>query len=314
MQRIEHDAGHRGHRRRRHPAAASAGSCSGVRASACSAASAAADAIVTRSSLPASFAVSAAARSTVSMVPSTGRSTAAYAASRHDPGRPRARFPPVGVRRPHGARTAKELAEDDAGVAAGTEQGRAETARATSSRSSRDFLRGARRGHGEHQIRAGVPIGNREDVQGVDLGSSVAKPSGGGGAPPPQGRSVECDHRGAQALSPCCSYRSFAPTAVLRYPREARSRSGSTMCQFSRLECLPWLPPATSAVRGRVSATTSRTLTVAPPAAGTPTSRPCARWSAGPHQAERLHVVHQGRQGQQGNRLTLTRDRRPRQR
>src|SRR5215469_3782267 len=45
---------------------------------------------------------------------------------------------------------------------------------------------------------------------------------------------------------------------------------------------IPWLPSAMCAAKGRVSATTCRTRTAGPRAAGTRTFSACARWSARP--------------------------------
>ena len=50
-------------------------------------------------------------------------------------------------------------------------------------------------------------------------------------------------------------------------------------------------------------------LALAPPHLApleTPTSRPSARWSAAPEEAERVHVVHQGGQGHPARRALTT--------
>ena len=148
--------------------------------------------------------------------------------------------------------------------------------------------------HREVEVGAGVAVGHGVDVERVDLLGRAQRPSrlAAGGwhgrraasppstpARPSMGRrvvAVGVDRRRSGTLTRLPGTPVERASGAPRLPRAAIS-------SFTPAgECRPWLPTATSAARGRASATASRTRTAAPRAAGTPTSSACARWSAGP--------------------------------
>ena len=162
-----------------------------------------------------SAAASAAARATVRMVPSTGSPTA----------RRRRRWPapcPRRTPRPTGRpdrpadpaqQRPDQLAQDHPGVAAGAEQGtagvgRASPARRSPGRSSSASRHGVAGGlDGEEHVGAGVAVGDRVDVERVDLLARAAA------ARPPRGRRTGVRRRGRR-WRPASSIRCCPPSAL----------------------------------------------------------------------------------------------------
>ena len=172
------------------PAAASAGSRSGVRRSD---AAAAVRAVRTTSARSPSSAATASAhsRATVSRVPSTGRATAAYASSA---ARPRPRRTPAAEPSTSStsARPAQQLRQDDAGVAARAHQ----RAVGHGPQRRRGVVGGGADGvvdglHRQQQVGAGVAVGHRVDVEVVDLVARRGEVLPAGRAPAPHGGGVE---------------------------------------------------------------------------------------------------------------------------
>ena len=167
--------------------------------------------------------------------------------------------------------------------------------------------------HRQVEVGPGVAVGDRVDVEGVDLGPGLAERDQARPAPRTQLRGA---HRGRE--SPRTPWRAWRATRSWwgRGYRRGRLRVGPSPAASGTLGAAwptsgashpsfgvhPWLPPATSAARSPASATASRTPTGGPRGAGTRTSRACARrWH--PQEARRLRRLHQGRQGRP--RLTL---------
>ena len=109
--------------------------------------------------------------------------------------------------------TAQDLGQDHAGVAPGAVAARRPTARGDQCDARRRTRLGVglgqRRTHGEQHVRPGVGVGDRENVEPVDLVDVGDQVADGGVRPVPQGRGVQQTTRltATHLLGDCTSSR-----------------------------------------------------------------------------------------------------------